>query len=50
MTQALPPFAIARPLGGQLEDKSVDGESSAPPAAVPEPPAPAAAAEEASEA
>ena len=41
---------VVKPLGGQLEDKSVDGESSAPPAAAPEPPAPAAAAEEASEA
>ena len=41
---------VVKPLGGQLEDKSVDGESAAPPAAAPEPPAPAAAAEEAPEA
>jgi large subunit ribosomal protein L9 len=41
---------VVKPLGGQLEDKSVDGESAATISAAPEPSAPAAVAEEAPEA
>lgn len=41
---------VVKPLGGQLEDKSVDGESVPTPPAAPEPSAPAAASEEAPEA
>jgi large subunit ribosomal protein L9 len=41
---------VVKPLGGQLEDKSVDGESAATASVAPEPAAPAAAAEEAPEA